>query len=90
VRPIGGPRKIASTRATKIGMCACLELWLRYVVVLRNRKGIFMLPVYVPALIADAMLELCFASLSVWQLMSGDPIVVIMADELIPSPEGCR
>jgi len=49
-----------------------------------------MLPVYVPALIADAMLELCFASLSVWQLMSGDPIVVIMADELIPSPEGCR
>jgi len=44
-----------------------------------------MLPVYVPALIADAMLELCFASLSAWQLMSGDPIAVVMAEELTPS-----
>ena len=71
-------------------MSACLELWLRDVVVLRIRKGIFMLLVYVPALIADTMLELCFASLSAWQLMSGDPIAVVMADELTPSPEGCR
>jgi hypothetical protein len=43
-----------------------------------------MLPIYLPALITDAMLELYFASLGAWGLMSGDPIVVVMVDEGSP------
>lgn len=34
--------------------------------------------VCLPAIVADAMFELCFAGLSAWQLTNGDQIAVIM------------
>jgi hypothetical protein len=40
-----------------------------------------MLLVLLPAIFAESVLELCFASFSALQLMSGDPIVVSMEED---------
>lgn len=47
----------------------------------RNKKGISMLLLYLPAIVADAMLEVYLAGLSAWGLTGSDPIVVVMVDD---------
>jgi hypothetical protein len=41
-----------------------------------------MLLVFFPAIVADAVLEICFASFSAWQLARGAQIVVLVEDEV--------
>ena len=40
-----------------------------------------MLLLYLPEIVADAMLEVYLAGLSAWGLRGSDPIVVVMVDE---------
>jgi len=40
-----------------------------------------MLPLYLPVIVADAMLEVYLAGLSAWGLTGSDPIVVVMVDD---------
>ena len=46
-----------------------------------GNRGDPMLLVLLPAIFAESVLELCFASFSALQLMSGDPIVVFMEED---------
>ena len=40
-----------------------------------------MLIFYLPALVADAVLEVCLAGLNAWELASGDPIAFVMVED---------
>ena len=44
-----------------------------------------MLVLYLPYLVLDATLDLCAASISMWQLVQSDPVIFVMEEKA-----GCR